>query len=66
MINFNGTLGTQDSNILTQNRGFLYGDAVFETVKIDHKKSPEFCSGQIYVIKYNFYTEPKRCFKSEI
>ncbi|WP_026714466.1 aminotransferase class IV [Flavobacterium daejeonense] len=34
MINFNGTLVTQGSNILTQNRGFLYGDAVFETVKI--------------------------------
>jgi len=34
MINFNGTLVTQESNILTQNRGFLYGDAVFETVKI--------------------------------
>lgn len=34
MINFNGTFVTQESNILTQNRGFLYGDAVFETVKI--------------------------------
>lgn len=34
MINFNGTLVTQDTNILTQNRAFLYGDAVFETVKI--------------------------------
>ncbi|KDN54292.1 aminotransferase class IV [Flavobacterium seoulense] len=38
MINFNGTLVTQDSNILTQNRGFLYGDAVFETVKIVNSK----------------------------
>ena len=38
MINFNGTLVTQDSNILTQNRGFLYGDAVFETVKIVNAK----------------------------
>jgi hypothetical protein len=32
MINFNGTIGAQDTNILTQNRA--YGDAVFETVKI--------------------------------
>lgn len=38
MINFNGTLVTQDSNILTQNRGFLFGDAVFETVKIVNSK----------------------------
>ncbi|HJS00339.1 MAG TPA: aminotransferase class IV [Flavobacterium sp.] len=38
MINFNGTLVAQDSNILTQNRGFLYGDAVFETVKIVNAK----------------------------
>ena len=34
MINFNGTLVEQDTNILTQNRAFLYGDAVFETIKI--------------------------------
>ncbi|MCG9791151.1 aminotransferase class IV [Flavobacterium algicola] len=34
MINFNGTMVADDANILTQNRGFLYGDAVFETVKI--------------------------------
>ena len=34
MINFNGTLVSQDATILTQNRGFLYGDAVFETVKV--------------------------------
>lgn len=34
MINFNGTIVTQETNILTQNRAFLYGDAVFETVKI--------------------------------
>jgi branched-chain amino acid aminotransferase len=38
MVNFNGTLVTQDSNILVQNRGFLYGDAVFETVKIVNSK----------------------------
>lgn len=34
MINFNGTIISDDTNILTQNRAFLYGDAVFETVKI--------------------------------
>lgn len=38
MINFNGTIVTQDTNILTQNRAFLYGDAVFETVKIVNSK----------------------------
>ena len=38
MINFNGTIVSQDTNILTQNRGFLYGDAVFETVKIVNSK----------------------------
>jgi branched-chain amino acid aminotransferase len=38
MINFNGTLVSQDANIVVQNRGFLYGDAVFETVKIVNSK----------------------------
>ncbi|MFV5695068.1 aminotransferase class IV [Flavobacterium sp. LB3P122] len=38
MINFNGTIVSQDTNILTQNRAFLYGDAVFETVKILNNK----------------------------
>jgi branched-chain amino acid aminotransferase len=33
MINFNGDSSAQE-NLLTQNRAFLYGDAVFETVKI--------------------------------
>lgn len=33
MINFNGTI-TDDANILAGNRAFLYGDSVFETVKI--------------------------------
>ncbi len=37
MINFNGLLYTEDS-ILTQNRSFLYGDAVFETFKIVNSK----------------------------
>lgn len=34
MINFNGTIVSYDTSLLTQNRAFLYGDAVFETVKI--------------------------------
>ncbi|MBL7869663.1 MAG: aminotransferase class IV [Flavobacterium lindanitolerans] len=33
MINFNGTI-TDNTNILAGNRAFLYGDSVFETVKI--------------------------------
>jgi len=38
MINFNGSIVSGDTNILVQNRGFLYGDAVFETVKIVNGK----------------------------
>jgi branched-chain amino acid aminotransferase len=38
MINFNGTIVSEDANVLVQNRGFLYGDAVFETVKIVNEK----------------------------
>ena len=37
MINWNGESSTQE-NVLTQNRAFLYGDAVFETVKIVNGK----------------------------
>ncbi len=37
MINFNGNIA-QEENILTQNRVFLYGDGVFETVKIINNK----------------------------
>jgi branched-chain amino acid aminotransferase len=33
MINFNGTL-LENESVLAQNRAFLYGDAVFETLKI--------------------------------
>lgn len=33
MINFNGNVSPED-NLLTNNRGLLYGDSVFETVKI--------------------------------
>jgi branched-chain amino acid aminotransferase len=38
MINFNGTIVSRDTSLLTQNRAFLYGDAVFETVKIVNSK----------------------------
>lgn len=34
MINFNGNIVSESVSDLTQNRGFLYGDAVFETVKV--------------------------------
>ena len=38
MINFNGAIVSKDTNLLTHNRAFLYGDAVFETVKIVNSK----------------------------
>lgn len=38
MINFNGIIVSQDTSLLTQNRAFLYGDAVFETIKIVNSK----------------------------
>ncbi|WP_166921861.1 aminotransferase class IV [Flavobacterium poyangense] len=38
MINFNGNIVAQDENVLTQNRAFLYGDGVFETLKIINNK----------------------------
>jgi branched-chain amino acid aminotransferase len=38
MINFNGAIVSEDANVLVQNRGFLYGDAVFETLKIVNNK----------------------------
>ena len=38
MINFNGNIAAQDDSVLTQNRAFLYGDGVFETLKIINNK----------------------------
>lgn len=38
MINFNGNIVEREENILTQNRAFLYGDGVFETLKIVNGK----------------------------
>ena len=38
MINFNGTIQADTTHLTTNNRGFLYGDAVFETIKIADSK----------------------------
>lgn len=38
MVNFNGTLVEKESNLLANNRGFLFGDAVFETLKVVNNK----------------------------
>jgi branched-chain amino acid aminotransferase len=34
MINFNGTIDSENVKLSNSNRGFLYGDAVFETCKV--------------------------------
>ncbi len=34
MINFNGAIDSENVKLSTSNRGFLYGDAVFETCKV--------------------------------
>ena len=38
MVNFNGTIVSQNDCQWSQNRAFLYGDGVFETVKIVNNK----------------------------
>ena len=38
MINYNGQLYSSETVLSNSNRGFLYGDAVFETVKIVNNK----------------------------
>ena len=38
MINYNGQLYSSETILSNSNRGFLYGDAVFETVKIVNSK----------------------------
>lgn len=38
MINFNGNIVPSDNNLLVDNRAFLYGDGVFETLKIVDNK----------------------------
>ncbi|MFY0482453.1 aminotransferase class IV [Flavobacterium sp. PLA-1-15] len=38
MINFNGNIVSPEENLLVNNRAFLYGDGVFETLKIVDNK----------------------------
>ncbi len=38
MINFNGTLQEETNVISNNNRGYSYGDALFETIKVSHGK----------------------------
>lgn len=38
MINYNGTLTSKPDIVIYQNRAFLYGDAVFETLKVLNRK----------------------------
>ncbi len=38
MINYNGNIVSAETNLLQDNRAFLYGDAVFETLKIIDNK----------------------------
>lgn len=38
MINFNGNIVSPEENLLVDNRAFLYGDGVFETLKIVDNK----------------------------
>ncbi len=38
MINFNGTLSVENTVLSVQNRGYAYGDALFETIKVNHGK----------------------------
>ncbi|VXC36824.1 Aminotransferase class IV [Flavobacterium sp. 9AF] len=38
MVNYNGTIQQSSSVVIEQNRGFLFGDCVFETMRIFDKK----------------------------
>jgi branched-chain amino acid aminotransferase len=38
MINFNGELTNNNEVLAVSNRGFAYGDALFETIKVSHTK----------------------------
>ncbi|PTM07576.1 MAG: aminotransferase class IV, partial [Bacteroidetes bacterium] len=39
MVNINGNIvKTEDASISIMNRGFNYGDALFETIKVSHGK----------------------------
>jgi len=38
MINYNGTIQESSSVVIEKNRGFLYGDSVFETLRVHKEK----------------------------
>ncbi|MCB4797428.1 aminotransferase class IV [Neotamlana laminarinivorans] len=38
MINFNGTIQNENNILTPENRGYAYGDALFETLKVSHGK----------------------------
>ena len=38
MINYKGKILSSETNLSNSNRGFLYGDGVFETLKIVNNK----------------------------
>lgn len=38
MVNFNGTIQENSGITIENNRGFLFGDSIFETVKVIHSK----------------------------
>ncbi|TWO32490.1 aminotransferase class IV [Seonamhaeicola sediminis] len=38
MINFNGNILESNKKLSLENRGFAYGDALFETIKVSHSK----------------------------
>ena len=38
MVNFNGTIQENSAVVIESNRGFLVGDAIFESIKVVHNK----------------------------
>jgi len=38
MTNFDGTITDKEQLLSTQNRGYAYGDSLFETIKVSHSK----------------------------
>jgi len=49
MINFNGTISEHSTINIEENRGFLYGDALFETLKVTNNSI-------LYLIRYESAT----------
>ena len=52
MINFNGD-GNAQENMLTQNRAFLYGDAVFDTIISPSVKNKESRAMRLPLAEYD-------------